>query len=101
MMRGPVAWVALALAACQAAPGGGESVAAPFPETDAPGYAVLASQCSVCHAPPRPGRHTAEEWRRVVRRMQLHRVQRGMAAIRDGEVKALLDYLSRHARSAS
>ncbi len=94
------------LAACSAAPGdsgggtaGGDLTA--FPEMDAPGYAVLASQCSRCHAAPRPARHTADEWRRVVRRMQLHRVQRGMAAIADADVKALLDYLARHARRPS
>ncbi len=90
---------ALALAACQAAPGEGAKAA--FPDTDAPGYAVLAAQCSVCHAAPHPSRHTAFEWRQVVRRMQMHRVQRGLAAISESDTKALLDYLTRHARRAS
>jgi len=90
---------ALALAACQAAPGEGTQGA--FPDTDAPGYAVLAAQCSVCHAAPHPSRHSAFEWRQVVRRMQMHRVQRGLGAISARDEKTLLDYLTRHARRAS
>jgi len=99
MKRGTV-WMgsaALCLAGCQAAPDGTKHVQATFPETDAPGYAVLVDACAACHAPPHPEAHSAREWPWVVQRMESHRIQRGLGAITERERKALLSYLRRHA----
>lgn len=68
-----------------------------FPDIQSPGYAALNEQCSSCHASPRPEAHTIPEWERVVRRMQSYRVQRGLGAIADRDMQALLDYLKKYA----
>jgi len=70
-----------------------------FPEMQSSGYAALNEQCSSCHASPKPDVHTALEWVRVVRRMQMYRVQRGLGAIADRDMQILLAYLKKYART--
>jgi len=92
--------ILLLLAACSASPSA-ERKAVSYPDMQSDGYARFADYCAQCHMPPQPNAHTAHEWVQVVRRMQRHRVERGLGAIPDADVKLLTDYLTRHARSES
>ena len=103
MMRNSLpALLLLALAACSA-DSSTQSAGEPssYPDMQSEGYARLAAYCAQCHMPPMPGVHTPHEWTQVVRRMQKHRVARGLGAIPDADVRVLLAYLKAHARSAS
>jgi len=79
-----------------------------LPEPHSNGARLLGQYCTQCHEMPSPGMHTAEEWPRVVDRMN-QRMQmmsgRGMMGMMhdinapaDGELEILTAYLQKHAQ---
>ncbi|RMH62715.1 MAG: hypothetical protein D6678_00510 [Zetaproteobacteria bacterium] len=86
---------ALVLASCEAGQGGGGHE---YPEMDSRAFNVFARQCSQCHAPPMPDKHTAAEWPGIIARMQQHRVQRSLPPIDAADMGEIRDYLTRHAK---
>ncbi len=95
-----IGWIAVvfALAGCEA--GGGGQALADYPDAGSPGFAVFSRYCSDCHRPPVPARHDAAGWDRVLRRMQQHRVDRGLGAIPADELEKIRVYLHAHAGAA-
>lgn len=89
--------MALLATACCSQTSQGQAAKPKYPDMDSTAYAAFAQQCSACHSPPRPAVHTAAEWVRVVRRMQSHRIQRGLGAMSKEEMQAVLAYLQTHA----
>ncbi len=88
---GCAAW----LAACDA---GGDGAPMPdYPAMDSKGFKAFSRWCADCHRPPMPARHDAAGWEKVVRRMQQHRVDRGLGPIPEQEMALVLDYLKAHA----
>ncbi len=79
-----------------------------LPEPQSNGAQLLARYCVQCHNLPGPGMHTAEEWPRVVDRMNqrmqmmsghnMMRMMHGIEAPEDSELEALLAYLQKHAQ---
>ncbi len=88
----------LLLAACNTQQAG---VQHQYPDMDSAEFNTFAHHCSVCHAPPQPGKHTAKQWQQVVERMNTHRLQRGLPAIKADERAVVLHYLQTHARPAT
>lgn len=91
-------FLAFMMSACTNQSSQEQAVKQKFPDMDSTTYAVFAQQCSACHAPPQPIVHTAAEWERVVRRMQSHRIQRGLGPMSKKELRDVLSYLQTHAR---
>ncbi|MDX8401185.1 MAG: hypothetical protein R8K47_00990 [Mariprofundaceae bacterium] len=83
------------LAACDL--GGNGVPKLDYPAMDSEGFQVFSRWCADCHRPPMPSRHDAAGWEKVVRRMQRHRVERGLGPIPDRDRAALLAYLAAHA----
>jgi len=81
-----------------------------LPEASSNGARLLGKYCTQCHEMPGPGMHTAEEWPRVVdrmnRRMQMmsgHNMMLMMHDIKapsDNELQILMSYLKKHAQQA-
>jgi hypothetical protein len=76
-----------------------------YPEVNRPSGEPFKLACQQCHVLPDPQRHTAEEWRRVVARMQknmewMNRVvgTRPIAGEPQLRVEDIEDFLARHAR---
>lgn len=60
----------------------------------APGGAVEFQQvCSLCHAPPNPGAHTADQWPGIVRRMEKYMSSQGMSLPDPQTIQNIEDYL--------
>ncbi len=74
-----------------------------LPEPASRGARSLARYCTQCHALPGPGRHTAEEWPKVIERMQQRMDMHGrmMGALdipSQVEIGLIHDYLIAHAQ---
>lgn len=76
-----------------------------LPEPDSEGASLLGKFCSQCHGIPGPGMHTAEEWPRVVarmnQRMQMMSTRRMMMHIEapnENEYKILMEYIEKNAQ---
>jgi hypothetical protein len=70
----------------------------PLPDPQSLGAQLMNEYCSSCHAPPRPGKHNAEEWIHVVERMQTHRIRRALGAMSTRDQQILTSYLQEHAK---
>jgi len=81
-----------------------------LPEATSNGAKLLGQYCNQCHELPGPGMHSAEEWPRVVDRMnqRMHmmsgrsmmRMMPDIKAPSDSELKTLVAYLQKHAQQA-
>jgi mono/diheme cytochrome c family protein len=60
---------------------------------DIPGLTLFKQTCSQCHALPDPKLHTAEEWPRVVERMQKNMEIMGKPVITNRERDEVISYL--------
>lgn len=79
-----------------------------LPEATSNGAQLLGHFCTQCHELPGPGMHSAEEWPRVVarmnRRMQMMsgqsmmRMMPDIKAPSDNELQILVAYLQKHAK---
>lgn len=101
MHRGLVvaaAWVLLACDSVGPTPAP-QMATPPLPEPDSSGARLVTEKCGVCHVPPRPTAHLAQEWPMTVRRMQNHRLSFGKGALSEDEMAQIIGYLQRHARS--
>lgn len=98
-MKGAVLIVAglalTVLAACQNE--AGKQVKRHYPDEHSQAFAVYASHCSECHAPPLPRVHKASEWPAVVERMKLHMVELRIAPMSADDEITLRNYLVSHA----
>jgi len=59
--------------------------------------ALFARRCGVCHPLPNPGLHTAQEWPRVLERMQMRMRMLGRPPLSDEETADILAYLQAYA----
>jgi len=64
------------------------------------GPAVFRQVCGRCHLPPNVRAHRADEWPRVVARMQQHMATQGKAPLTAEQRAGILDYLTGHALEA-
>jgi cytochrome c5 len=81
-----------------------------LPEATSNGARLLGQYCTQCHEMPGPGMHTAEEWPRVVDRMNqrmqmmsgrnMMRMMHDIKAPSDNELQILAAYLQKHAQQA-
>lgn len=81
-----------------------------LPEAVSNGAKLLGKYCNQCHELPGPGMHSAEEWPRVVDRMnQRMQMMSGRSMMRmmhdikvpsDSELKTLVTYLQKYAQQA-
>ena len=81
-----------------------------LPEATSNGARLLGQYCTPCHEMPGPGMHTAEEWPRVVDRMNqrmqmmsgrnMMRMMNDIKAPTDNELQTLVAYLQKHAQQA-
>jgi len=81
-----------------------------LPEAASNGAQLLGQYCNQCHELPGPGMHTAEEWPRVVDRMNqrmqmmsgrsMMRMMHDIKAPSDSEFKILVIYLQEHSQLA-
>lgn len=81
-----------------------------LPEATSNGARLLGQYCTQCHEMPGPGMHTAEEWPRVVDRMNqrmqmmsgrnMMRMMHDIKAPSDNELQILVAYLQKHAQQA-
>lgn len=83
-----------------------------LPEPDSPGAHALARYCVQCHFLPSPAMHTAQNWPRIVRRMNwrmqgkgnlgtvMKDMMEGVEAPSEAELEALNAYLVKHAQKA-
>lgn len=79
-----------------------------LPEATSNGARLLGQYCIQCHEMPGPGMHTAEEWPRVVDRMNqrmqmisgrnMMRMMHDIKAPSDNELQSLVAYLQKHAK---
>jgi len=76
-----------------------------LPEPDSTGAGLLTRYCSQCHGVPGPGMHTANEWHKVVarmnQRMQMMSRKRMMMRIEapdNSELEILMAYLGKNAQ---
>lgn len=80
------------------------------PEVTSNGARLLGQYCTQCHEMPGPGMHTADEWPRVVDRMNqrmqmmsgrnMMRMMHDIKAPSDSELRILVAYLKKHAQQA-
>lgn len=80
-----------------------------LPEPQSEPARLTARYCVQCHALPDPAMHGAERWERIVDRMLprmrgegnqgrlMHEMMKGLVAPDSGQVRMIVDYLSRHA----
>ncbi|MEO6271225.1 MAG: hypothetical protein ABIP08_13070, partial [Lautropia sp.] len=80
-----------------------------LPEPQSEPARLTARYCVQCHALPDPAMHGAERWERIVDRMVprmrgegnqgrlMHEMMKGLVAPDFGQVRLIVDYLSRHA----
>jgi len=79
-----------------------------LPEATSDGARLLGYFCTQCHELPGPGMHTAEEWPRVITRMNqrmqvmsnqgMMRIMHGIKTPSDAELQVLTTYLQKNAR---
>jgi cytochrome c2 len=69
-----------------------------LPSPESSGAILFTDICSQCHSLPDPKLHTAEEWPKVVERMQANMQSMGKKVISDPERKEIIDYLAQNAR---
>jgi hypothetical protein len=79
-----------------------------LPDTQSSGAKLLQRYCTQCHPQPGPGRHTAEEWPAVLKRMimNMEHMSGGMMSMMVGRIDVpspaeqdtLHNYLQRHAQ---
>ncbi len=79
-----------------------------LPESQSEPARLTARYCVQCHALPDPAMHGAERWERIVDRMLprmrgegnqgrlMHEMMKGLEAPDSGQVRMIVDYLSRH-----
>ncbi len=71
----------------------------PLPEKESLAARIYAEKCGLCHSVPHPGRHTFEEWQRMVNLMEQRMAEQGIdPPLTTDEEDAILNYLKRHAR---
>lgn len=66
-----------------------------LPAPVSPRAILFRDRCSQCHAIPDPKLHTADEWPRVVERMQANMRSMGKKVITESEKKEIISYLER------
>lgn len=68
-----------------------------LPDPDSDGAKLLTQYCGQCHTPPAPSAHKAQEWPKVVERMNGHMVSQNKRIPDDGKTHIILQYLEKHA----
>ncbi len=81
-----------------------------LPDSTSNGARLLGQYCNQCHELPGPGMHAAEEWPRIVDRMNqrmqmmsgqsMMRMMHDIKAPSDSELQILVAYLQKHAQQA-
>jgi len=67
-----------------------------YPDQKSQAFHIYARNCSGCHVPPLPDAHSAVEWQGVIYRMQQHRLESRMPAIKPQAMGMIRDYLVAH-----
>ncbi|MDA8421993.1 MAG: c-type cytochrome [Nitrospiraceae bacterium] len=70
-----------------------------LPAPGSQGAVLFKETCSQCHPLPDPKLHTADEWPKVVDRMQSNMRSMGKKIITDNEKTEVVGYLTRYGRS--
>lgn len=71
---------------------------ADLPERESPEAELYLGRCTVCHAPPDPRLHSADEWPGVLDRMENYMAMMKRGGVTPEEKESILVYLRRHAR---
>ncbi|HXG18895.1 MAG TPA: hypothetical protein VNN62_07465 [Methylomirabilota bacterium] len=74
---------------------------AALPEPESPAAQLYQKRCSICHRVYAPSLLTAEMWRFMIGRMEIEMQRRGVPLPTPDERAMILDYLQKHASTAS
>lgn len=69
-----------------------------LPDPQSQGAQVVQRFCGLCHAPPDPGIHTAQDWPEVVARMRQYMATQGKPLPDQAQLGEIMDYLQQHAK---